>query len=803
MTRAPWRAAALVTAGLAAATPAALPLQGDSKIGDAAAPAETAEQASPIEAFFAALDGLRSGDAAARAALARAARELGREDARAIAQYYLDLSPAAHGPSLAAEARLDQLRERAAELDELDASANEASRRALRLDLEELSRTTATLEDVVPHAHLASLLSRLQIRSLEEDLGATVPDGAALDAVRALAEGALARFARAGMSTPRLEPLWTLARAALLEGDLAAAERAFLELERRAAAASRPLWEERALLGLVGVHRARGAPHAAGRALARLARDRDPRSCWSLAREVAVQRLSRDDAEGARRWLREYPPSLDDPEIELEAAESEWEALLVAADLRAGRADAAAARRPETPALLRAALLLELDDPGAALEALERATTSERSGVDHAALTGRALVAAGRHEEAIEPLTAALVRAARRPVTTGAVRDASAVGEWLGLSSVIDLALCHIEARGDALGAAAVIEASHGGGDVEMARALVLEAASRTDHGLITWLTGADRTLRVVVAPDGSAEARLLPHGRAAVARAVERARSAVRDAANEAALAKDLTPLARALLPEGARGGDGGSLLLLPHGPLERAPFEAMPTAAGAPLGLRRALRVATTLRADEDRAARTDLRRARWSGFGAPVRTSAAALDAAREELESLDALSPRFDARVGDAFTDEALAAALSGAAPVHVATHVTRAKSALGLVPLGLLTSDDRVLDGERIAAIAPRLPLLAFVACGSADGTSLDGVGVRGLAQLAIDAGTREALVTQWPVEDRSASRASLAFHGALRSGEDPAEATRRARVMLAGIGAAPREWAAYRLLGAP
>ena len=804
MTRAPWPAAALALAGLAAAvqTP---PTQRSADAEQNASPGA----ASPLVEFATALRALRAGDLTARAALDGAARrsaaELGREDALLVARYYLELPATAHAPSLEAESRLDDLRDRAARHDEDEDPAGSDARSALLEDLRSLGDVTEALEDRVPHAHLLSLLSRLEVRALEEDPSNALLDASTLAGIRRRAQDALARFDAAGMSTPRLEPLWTLARLALLEGDLTAAERALLELEQRAVRAARPAWVERALVGLVGVHRARGAPHAAGRALARLARERDPRACWSLAREVAVQRLSKDDASGARRWLLDHPPSLDDDEIELETAEAEWDALLVATDLREGRADPAAARREDTPRLLRAALLLELGDPGAALDALAEVPPSERGTIDQAALTGRALVTAGRAEEAIAPLTKALVRAARRPAAApGTVKDASAVGEWLGLSSVVDLAVCHIEARDDAVGAAAVIEASHADGDVEAARARVLEAAASTEHGLVTWLTGADRTLRVVITPDGAATATVLPHGRAAMERAVQRARSAVTDATDDEELAQELAPLAAALLPPAAgSGADGGTLLLLPHGPLERAPLEALPVADGAALGLRRALRIATALPRESDRAPRVDLRRARWSGFGAPSATSAPDLGGARRELESLDALSPRFDAVVAEAFTEDALADALAGDAPLHVATHVTRSTDSLELVPLGLLTSGDRVLGGARIAAIAPRLPMLALIACGSAEGAAFDGLGVRGLAQLAIDAGTREALVTQWPVEDTAAARASLVFHGALRAGEDPAEAARRARALLAGIGAPPREWAAYRLLGAP
>ena len=45
-------------------------------------------------------------------------------------------------------------------------------------------------------------------------------------------------------------------------------------------------------------------------------------------------------------------------------------------------------------------------------------------------------------------------------------------------------------------------------------------------------------------------------------------------------------------------------------------------------------------------------------------------------------------------------------------------------------------------GARIAAIAPRLPMLALIACGSAEGAAFDGLGVRGLAQLDLDIARR-------------------------------------------------------------
>lgn len=794
------RLAALLLAPLCGpATLHAVPAApGASRIQDDSAP-------SPLVAFVEALGDVRAerpgAVAALRDASLRVADELGRTDALEIAAYYASLPASAHRPSLAAEARLDELRAALAALDESD--GNEPGRRAaLWTALESLAADSEKLVDVVPHAHVASLLSRLLTRDLEEDLSRAPGNRDVAARARALAEEALARFRRAGMTTPTLEPLWTLARLALLEGDLLEAERMFLELERRAKLSGRVIWEERALLGLVGVHRDRGAPHAAGLTLARLARTRDPRSCWALAREIAVQRLLGDDAAGALRWLERHPPSVDDIEIVLEEAEAERDALVVAARLRAGDLEQLDPGAAPVPDLLRAALLLELDDPAAALELLD--TTGSDGNIDRACLRGRALRTLGRTREAALVLRQALDAAVTRGEHAGATRgDASAVGEWLGLSAVLDLALCHVELD-DPVGAAAVIEASHARVTVEAARARVLEAASGTDLGLVTWLVGADRTLRVHVKRTGDASVDVLPRGRRAMERAVARARSTVRDADDARTLSRDLGPLADALLPEAVRrGAEGASLLLLPHGPLERAPLEALPDGAGAPLGTELALRIAPALPSESGRAPSVDLRLVRWRGYGAPARTSFAELDAARDELEALDELSPRFDARTGAAFTADALADALAGSDAVHVATHVVRDEISDALSPQALLASGDERVDAARLGAIAPRLPLLALVACGSADGARVDGLAVRGLAQLCLESGTREALVTQWPIDDRAASRASLAFHGALRAGADSAEAARRARRLLAGLGEAPREWAAYRLLGTP
>ncbi|MEM9379959.1 MAG: CHAT domain-containing protein, partial [Planctomycetota bacterium] len=664
-----------------------------------------------------------------------------------------------------------------------------------------------------------------------------------LERARALASDACARFELAGQRTPRLEPLWTLARVALLRGDGEDARLWFEDLEDLAVATERPSWRERALLGSIGVARARGADFEVDRALRSLATFRDPGTCWALAREAAVQRLSEDEPERALELLDACPPSDDDPEIDARTAAEEWRALRIAAELRAGNVEAAGAALVETSAapgttagevteLAEVALLLDLGEPRRALARLDArrrgsGAASQRSDLGRTealVLRGRALIALGRLDAAVAPLERAFEEGRRRDrernlATAGALRDASAVGEWLGLSAVEALAGAHV-LRGDPLRAGAAIEAAHAACSIEVAAERLVSLAGGTALGATTWIVGADGTTAVHVDADGTATGASIALGRREVARAVGRLRDALtetrvtgrgdRSAALGREIAETLLPAkVRRAIAEATRDrsqpGAAPTWAVLPHGALERMPFEALSVGArDRALGLDVAVAVVRSLREPGEIAAPLDGREARWTAFGAPDGEGFGTLVGARRELESLDALHPRLTAFVGDAFDRDRLARALSAADPVHVATHVVRAPTGASLAaPFALLTSGGRLLTANEVAGLAPRLPLLVLVACGSAEGPVVDGLGARGVAQAALDAGTRSAVVTLWPIGDAHGRTASIALHAALLAGASPAEAVRRARATLQRAGAPPSEWASYRLLGLP
>ena len=765
-------------------------------------------QESHAARFVAALAAVRGGgDDAARATLRSAAAsyaaETGRDDAIEVAAYYAALDAEALAEGLALEARYDDLRRDAADGDLGPEDAR----------LVALHRDARAAEDVVPAAHAASLRARLVVRALEDGADAR---GADVGAARDLALEAVRGFTRAGQRTPTLEARWVLARAALLADDLRAADAEFRGLAGLARDLGRDRWRERGLVGAIGVARVRGDAHAAADLIRALASFRSPDASWALAREVAVQLVSEDRADAARRWLDAHPPTEVDPEIDPGVAAAEWRSLGAAAELRRGAVGRAEALLVDVPGddatLMRAAVALELGAPERALALLDGLGRTRRDGIDALALEGRARIEAGDRNRGALVLQRALDMALDRDgASEGGWLRASALGECLGLSAVLDLAEARLASDGP-LAAAATVEGAVAGVPARVARARLTALASATDLGAVTWIVAADRTLAVHVAPDGTAVAHRIALGRIAVQRGARRladAALASRAGAWSGADEELAREVASALLPprllDLLDGGAGGSLALLPHGAAEAVPFELL-RAGGAPLGVSVALWVLPRLDDEAELAPPLDGRAARWVALGAPdlSGTDLEALPGARAELARLADAHPRVDAvSSGAEMSRAALARALSGDRPVHVATHVVDAPPRAGLPTRGVVCAGGEIVTAADVAALRPKLPLVVLGACGSAEGALVDAVGLRGVAQAMLDSGTRAAVVTQWSVSDEHAGRALLAFHAALLGGADPAEALRRARAALRRSGAPPAEWAALRMLGRP
>ena len=200
---------------------------------------------------------------------------------------------------------------------------------------------------------------------------------------------------------------------------------------------------------------------------------------------------------------------------------------------------------------------------------------------------------------------------------------------------------------------------------------------------------------------------------------------------------------------------------------------------------------------------AARGDLRSAAWSLLGAPLgRTGEALLPGARAELESLAALHPGATLELGEQFTRARVLAACRSGAPLHIATHLDSAcEDWRAFGPSALRTSDALALCSDELASARPRLPLVVLSTCWSSSGARVDAEGQLGLARAFLAGGTRNVVVTLWPVEDELAPRAAASLHAELSGGASPARAAARARARLRSAGARVAEWAALRLVG--
>ena len=108
-------------------------------------------------------------------------------------------------------------------------------------------------------------------------------------------------------------------------------------------------------------------------------------------------------------------------------------------------------------------------------------------------------------------------------------------------------------------------------------------------------------------------------------------------------------------------------------------------------------------------------------------------------------------------------------------------------------------------GESICALEiseakPKLPLAVLDACETAGGRFVDGEGLQGISRAFLESGTRNLIVTLWPVDDRVARAFAVAFHEALIQGQLPSEAAASARRALRAAGNRPADWAAFRAL---
>jgi hypothetical protein len=784
------------------------------------------------ERFRGGLDSLRAGGDGARADLLEAAEALcehcARCDARDVAAYYLGLDDGQRAAGLAAEARFGELfaAVQAAGREGLGGAAWTAERERILGELRALAGAVETQADFVPAARALALAARLEV----ERLGGASADDDAQRARRAEAEArrALELYVRAGLVTPRLEPLWLVARLDLAARERARARAGFEEVAILARTVGADDWREHGLRGLVELAREAGDVHAEERLLAELASFRDPARSWPLARDWASRLLAQDHAEEALAFLERHAPG-DGAHARDRA---EWELCAGAAFLRLGEPEqarellaAAAERAPGETALLALAQLALEEERGFELRALLEApgrleSLSPSARAEAHRLLGEERLRGGDAAGALDDLLASLEIASqwRASLAAGlpgergeATTFENVFGEWAGLHTLALLAdaLRREERAPEALRriaaghALSLREARSGSAEVS---ADDLKAwIERAELGLAGWVFGADFGVVVLAwSEHGRIETRAarLRVGRTDVAEAARRLREAAL-AGDGARLEREGHAVRAALLPEAvlapllerARAlGPDARLLALVHGPLERLPLEALPQADGARLDDALVLAALPGL-PDARPPAVTDAPAA-WTLLGAArAGESAPELPAARRELEEIAALRPNAELALSAQFTRARLESTLASGRALHLATHLIEdARGELALV------ADDGLVSTADVRRAAVAAPLIVLTACETAGGAYVDGQGLHGLSRALLERGTRALVVTAWPVADEAARAFGVAFHRALLSGADPARAARQARRELRAAGLPASEWAAFRAL---
>lgn len=144
-------------------------------------------------------------------------------------------------------------------------------------------------------------------------------------------------------------------------------------------------------------------------------------------------------------------------------------------------------------------------------------------------------------------------------------------------------------------------------------------------------------------------------------------------------------------------------------------------------------------------------------------------------------------------------------LTGYRVLHFATHAlvddgADTRTALALAPgagvSGFVTPAD-------LAALRLDADMVVLSACRTAGGALVTGEGVQGLTAPLLAAGARSVVATAWRIGDRPTVTLVHAFYSALARGLPVADALRAAQLDAIQRGAAPREWAAFTVVGNP
>ncbi len=822
---------------LLGSAPVALSLQGSPIASLSASETKTskpgvlADRATLLRRYQEQLNLVRAGQAQAESALEATAQQLalaGRMDAAEVAHFYLDMSPGERAAGLQAEQRFLDIRERVqaagsgSESGLGNAGEWPAKRERLLAELSALIAEQLGAADCTPAARCHALLSRLHVARLDRDGSLSRNERRILlDEASQHAGQARDGFARAKQRTPQLEPLWLQAELARLDGNPKVARGAYRELLDLAELTDRSEYQVQALRGLVCLARESGDMLGLQAHLQDWNRLQDPRKSWPLAMEQTLWLLSQDQARSALNTLWACQPEVQDQGLQ-------WQALLASALRRRGHLPAARralermqSQFPEEWEMLTLAHAHQEQaegNPELAAQQLEESypfeTWSPRGRVQALALLGHCLLQQEQPALALPHLMHALDGAHRweaRRLGPGSVG-----GEWLGLHAIV-LAAQAAADSGDLLLAATILESNQGRNwkrgldrDPDAGLAEHLMQLREEGAGLLLFGFGADHAIALHLGPEGREAYATIDLTRSQWRTALRRLNDAARqgDELRTRSLAREISS---ALFPQSLRAslepGTGQTLRILAHGPLQTMPMALLDWKA---LPLREAFQVIVLpglLPHSPTPPEPTRWQDLDWSLLGAPTPSQYAPLAHAAAELQQLAkgqrTLGHTADLCTGAALTAEAMRTRLTSGHALHIATHLVSATDCdpSGYSSQGMLLAHDAVFCAGQVAALRPNSPLVYLGTCSSGTGNYLDGEGTLGVARAFLEGGTRNLVVTLWPVADGPAADFALYFHAGLQAGKRPSQAVEAARERMRQDGLAPVDWAAFQHLG--
>lgn len=270
--------------------------------------------------------------------------------------------------------------------------------------------------------------------------------------------------------------------------------------------------------------------------------------------------------------------------------------------------------------------------------------------------------------------------------------------------------------------------------------------------------------------------------------------------------------------LPAGIR-----RLVIVPHGPLYRVPFQALPYGTGV-LGDRAVVTIAPSVSMAMTYAAEPRQVPGRVLAMGAGdtevASGSPQSLDLLLERSDRGNPLAPLLaasdEARAAAAWGTGSLAltgpaaseAALKreargGYTVLHAAAHALTSDQALGANYLILrpTEADDGYVSGGELSSLSRGMSMVVLSGCRTTGDFGSHGDAVDGLVAPLLARGVRTVIASHWAVSDRWTKVLMERFYERLASGASTADAMNGAQTSLRRAGVPPRFWAAFSVIG--